>query len=101
MRLQRVPEEDHEIDPALDDGGADLLVAAERAAHEAADPEAELGGQERAGGAGGVEIVLAEGPSVVLCPVEQVRLAVVVRDERDLLAHAHPGSKRIHGISEY
>jgi hypothetical protein len=42
MRLERIPEEDDEVDPALDDGGAHLLVAAERATHEAADAEAQV-----------------------------------------------------------
>jgi hypothetical protein len=34
LRLERIPEKDHEIDATVDDGCADLLVAAERPAQE-------------------------------------------------------------------
>jgi hypothetical protein len=40
--LQRIPEEHEQIDLAFGDAGADLLVAAERAAAEAGDREPEL-----------------------------------------------------------
>src|SRR5581483_2703716 len=42
VRREWVPEEDHEIDPALGDRRADLLVAAERAAEEPRDGQVEL-----------------------------------------------------------
>ena len=99
MRLEGIPEEDHEVDPAFHDRRAHLLVPAERTAHEAADAKIELGGEEGTGGTGGVEIVLAQGSAVVPRPLEQVSLAVVVRDERDLLANAHPGTERLHYVS--
>ena len=66
--------------------GAHLLVAAERAAQEAVDRQAEGVGDQPAGRPGGVELVLGEGAAVEAGPVEQVELAVVVRDERDALA---------------
>ena len=61
VRLERVPEEDHEVDAPFGDRGADLLVAAERAAEEAVHLQAELVGEQRAGGAGRVQLVRARG----------------------------------------
>jgi len=40
LRLERIPEEDHEIDPSFHDARADLLVAAERTAQEPRDRQA-------------------------------------------------------------
>ena len=75
--------------PALGDPGADLLVAAERAAQEARHLQAELAGEQRAGRPGGEQFVPPQGADVVAGPVEQVELAVVVGDQRDPLAAAH------------
>ena len=61
VRLERVPEEDHEVDPALGDRRTHLLIAAERAAQEAVDVQAELVREQPAGRSGGVELVLARG----------------------------------------
>ena len=60
LRLERVPEEDHEVDAPLGDRRADLLVAAERAAEEARDRQAELARDQPAGRAGGEQLVLLE-----------------------------------------
>ena len=49
MRLQRIPQEHQQIDLALGDAGADLLVAAAGAAPEAGDRQPELLLQEAAG----------------------------------------------------
>ena len=50
------------------------------------DPQVEGVLDHAAGGAGGVELVLGQGPAVEPGPLEQVELAVVMRDERDALA---------------
>ena len=97
VRLQRIPEEDHEVDPALSDRRADLLIAAQRPAQEAMHREAELGRELRAGRAGGVQLVLRERAAVVLRPLQHVGLAVVVRDQRELLAAGHRGRRGVHG----
>jgi len=50
MWLQRIPEEHQQIDLALGDAGADLLVTAVRAAPEAGDRQPEILLQEVTGG---------------------------------------------------
>jgi hypothetical protein len=65
---------------------ADLLVAAERAAQESLDRQAELLGEEAAGGAGREQLVLRERAAVEARPGKEVGLAVVVRDQDDPLA---------------
>jgi hypothetical protein len=52
MRLERIPEEDHEVEPPLGDRGADLLIAAERSAQERRDRNVQLTREARAGRAG-------------------------------------------------
>jgi len=52
LGLQRVPEEDQQVDVAVRDPGADLLVAAQRAAEEAGDRQAELVAEQSARGRG-------------------------------------------------
>jgi hypothetical protein len=58
VRLKRVPEEDHKIDPSFRDGSSDLLIAAERPAQEAADRQPELACKKRPRRPGRVELVL-------------------------------------------
>ncbi len=89
LGLQGVPEEHQEVDPALGDRGADLLVTAQRSAEEAVDGQAELGGQQRARRPGCVKLMGAQRLNVEPRPLEHVRLAVVVRDQRDPLATRH------------
>ncbi len=88
LRLERVPEEDQDVDLALRDLGADLLVAAERAALQAGDRQPELVAEQRAGGAGGAEVVLGQQRAVEPGPLREVRLLVVVRDQGDPAARA-------------
>ena len=49
LRLERVPEEDEEVDVARGDHRAELLVAAERPALQLDDPDPELVLEQRAG----------------------------------------------------
>jgi hypothetical protein len=81
LGLERVPEEDQDVDAALGDPGADLLVAADRPTEEPGDRQAELEFQQGTGGSGGVQRVSVQCLQVVLGPAEQVRLLVVVRDQ--------------------
>ena len=83
MRLQRIPEEHHQIDVAFHDLGPDLLVTAQRTTPELLHRQAQLPLQEAARGAGGHQVVLAERIQVEAAPIHQVRLLVVVGDERD------------------
>src|SRR5262249_28795123 len=89
VRLERVPEEDHEADPALGDARSHLLVAAQGSAQEAVHGEPQLRLEPRAGRPGGVELVARQRAAVEARPVQQVELAVVVSDERDALALTH------------
>src|SRR4051812_49684244 len=89
VRLERVPEENDEIDAALGDRRTHLLIATEGAAEEAMDSEAELARELGPGRPGGVQLVLREGATVVARPLEHVGLAVVMRDQRELLAAGH------------
>src|ERR1035438_14162 len=82
MRLERIPQEYQQVDLALGDTGADLLVAAIRAAPEAGDGQAELL-QEVTGGGRGEQVVTGQQAQVVLGPLEHVLLLVVVRDQGD------------------
>ena len=52
LRLQRIPEEDEQVNLPVSDPGADLLVAAEWPALEAGHAQAELIAEQPAGGAG-------------------------------------------------
>src|SRR5918992_2021635 len=57
MWLERIPEEDHEVDLPFDNTRAHLLVPAKRSAAKASDVETELLGQKSPRGAGGEEIM--------------------------------------------
>src|SRR5262249_49611741 len=89
LRLERIPEKDHEIDSALDDRRPDLLVAAQRTAEEPGNRKPDLARQERAGGAGRIQLVSAERATVVARPLHEIGLAVIVRDEGDTLPRRH------------
>ena len=72
MRLERLPEEDHEIDPALNDRRTDLLIATQRAAQKPCDVEAQFARQQRAGRTGGKQRMLGQCVAVVSRPVSEV-----------------------------
>ena len=83
MRLQRVPQEDQDVDLALGEAGADLLVAAVGAAPEAGNGQAKLLGQQMAGRGGCEQVVSVEEIEVVLGPLQHVPFLIVVRDQGD------------------
>ena len=83
MRLQRIPEEDEQVDSPVRDAGTDLLVPAEGAAVEPCHGQVELLAEHPPGGSRRVEPVAGEQVTVELGPFAHVLLAAVVRDERD------------------
>src|SRR5664280_2383319 len=89
LRLERVPEKDHEVDGALRDLRADLQVAAEGAALQLGDRHFQFALEKRAGGAGREQLVTGEQDTVELRPLQQRLLLVVVGDERDPLLRPH------------
>ena len=99
LRLERVPEEDQDVEIALADARSHLLVTAQRSALEACDIEAGARRDQGSGGAGGEQLVLAQHISVELHPLEQVLLPAVVRDQHDLLhvLHLHSGHPNLTG----
>src|ERR1022692_897204 len=89
LRLEGIPEEDQEIDVSIHDLGADLLVPAQRSALELDDVKAQLLFQQRAGGAGGVYLVMRQKVPVEFRPFDQIALFAVVRHQGDLLVLPH------------
>src|SRR6202035_2447843 len=88
--LQRIPEEDQQVDLALGDPGADLLVTTVRAAAEAGNRESELLLQQVTGRGGREQLVTGQQVQVVFRPFEHVALLIVVRDQGD----PSPGGRR-------
>jgi hypothetical protein len=96
LRFEWIPEENEEIDLAIDDLRADLLIPAEGAAFEALDGEFQFLLQYRSRGARGVDLVVGEKVAVELGPFNQVPLLVVVSHERDFLVHPHLDGLVVH-----
>ena len=69
--MQRIPEEDHDVDLALGDTGAELLIAAHGAAHEALDLEIGMLSDQRGGGTGPEQDVTGEGLLMPAHPGQQ------------------------------
>jgi len=98
MRLQPIPEEHQQIDLALGDAGADLLVAAVRAAPEADDRQPELLLQQVTGRGRRGQLVTGQQIQVLLGPLQHVPLPIVVRNQGDpspcgprrVVGHADP-----------
>ena len=57
MRLQRIPEEDHEVEPPFDTSGANLLIPAERPTQEPHHRQSELIREQCATRSGHVQVV--------------------------------------------
>ena len=81
MRLQRIPQEHQQVDLALGDAGADLLVTAVRPAAEAGHRQAELLLEEMTRRGRCEQLVTGQPVEVVLGPLEHVLLLIVVRDQ--------------------
>jgi hypothetical protein len=77
VRLERVPEEDEQVDLPLCDTRTDLLVTAVRPATEADDVQRQLVSQDPSGGGGSEQLVLDKPVPVVAGPLAQVPLLVV------------------------
>src|SRR5688572_17009091 len=89
MGLQRIPEEDDEIDSPLDDARANLLVAPQRPAQEAGHREAQVARDQGSCRPGGAEVMMRERAPVIARPVEQIELAIVMSNECDPLPLRH------------
>jgi hypothetical protein len=87
--LQRVPQEDQEVDDPLRYPRADLLVATQRSALELGDLYAQLSLQHLAGHLRREHVVLVEQVPVVSCPLQQIEFGVVVGHEGHLLPPSH------------
>lgn len=81
LGLERIPEEDEQVELASRDHRPDLLIAAERAALKLDYLEFELALDDRTGGSGGIQIMGRECVAVEPCPLQQIGLFVVVRNE--------------------
>ena len=83
LRLKRIPEENQQVDLAIGDPGADLLVAAEGPAAETGDGQVEFFVKQPPGGTGGIQAVPGQDRAVESGPFGEVLFSAVVRDERD------------------
>lgn len=89
LGFEGVPEEHQQVDPLFGDLCAELLVAAQGPADHALHRQAEVFGQQQAGGAGGHQVMLGERVLVPFGPVQQEYFAVVMGDQGDALARRH------------
>src|SRR5918996_1498908 len=95
MSGQRVPEEDHGMDLAAGDRGADLQVAALRPAGLQLDGQTEMLADEAAGRTGGHEMDTREDLQVRRYQIEEVVLLLVVGDQR------HGGASRARSVPRH
>lgn len=79
LGLERVPEEDREVDSTFHDPRTGLLIAAERAAKESHDLQLKFRREQGASGAGCIQLVRGERVAVVARLIDEVQLAVVMR----------------------
>jgi hypothetical protein len=68
VRLERIPEEDQQVDLALRDLRADLLVASQRPALQHVDGKSDLFFEQPASRAGGKQLVLRQDVPIEACP---------------------------------
>ena len=88
LLLERIPEENQDVDLIFRDARADLLVAAQRAAQHLITVYRALL-QQLAGGASRIENVLAQRDFVKPRPFQQIILLMIMRDQRDALQWFH------------
>ena len=92
LRLERIPEEAQDVDRAIDDPGADLLIPAEGTAAEGRYGETQLVPEETPGVPGRVKGVPSEQVAVERRSVQQIPFLVVVGDQGDALDVGHLAS---------
>ena len=78
--FQRIPEENHKIDFAQRYLGAQLLIAAQRAAFHLVNRDAQFLFDYSAGGSGGVDFVIAQFGFIELDPFQQIGFFIIVCD---------------------
>lgn len=91
LRLKRIPKKDQDINFSLGNCSANLQVAAERPAHKAVYGQIQFVFNQSARGSGAVKMMFFQDIMIVLCPVNQVHFAVIVRYKPDPLFLAHCG----------
>jgi hypothetical protein len=98
-RLERVPEKDQEIDLALRDLRSDLLVTTERSALEFDNLKIEFPLQQSARCSSGKQLVLSQEISIKACPLQQISLLIVMRDNGYLLRSFRRRLSVFHAVS--
>lgn len=94
LRLERIPEEDQDVEPPLRDHRPELQIPTQRPRLEALDWQAELLAQQAAGRARGEKLVLLEKRLVVASPLDDLLLLVIVRHQRDTPTFSKSGHAR-------
>src|SRR5258708_1434299 len=90
VRLEWIPEEDQQLDLALRDLGADLLVASQRPALQLVDGKSDLFLKQLASRAGGKQLVLCQDVPIEACPLQEILLLIIMRHEGDAFLLSHP-----------
>ena len=85
-----IPEEDQQLDLALRDLGADLLVASQRPALQLVDGKSDLFFEQLASRAGGKQLVLRQDVPIEACPLQEILLLIIMRHEGDAFLLSHP-----------
>jgi hypothetical protein len=83
VRLEWIPEEDQQVDLALRDLRADLLVASQRPALQLVDGKSDLFFEQLASRAGGKQLVLRQDVPIEACPLQEILLLIIMRHEGD------------------
>src|SRR5579863_6670389 len=91
LGLQRIPEEDEQVDLPIRDLGADLLIPAEGAAVETGHRQPGLFAEHPPRGCGRVQTMAGPQVTVELRPFEHVLLAAVMCDQRNPPLRPGPG----------
>jgi hypothetical protein len=86
LRLERIPEEDQEVDRAVGDHRPDLEVAAQRPGLQQAHRQVKFALEHDTGRPRGDQVVFGEHASVEPGPFDQVLLLVVVGNQADPFA---------------
>src|SRR3972149_189724 len=79
--LERGPEKDEKINLAIDNRGADLLIAPQRSTLEFGNFETQFLFQYPTGCAGGIDLVVSQERSIIFGPFNQILLLIVVRNK--------------------
>src|SRR5258708_19055091 len=90
VRLKWIPEEDQQLNLALRDLGADLLVASQWPALQLVDGKSDLFLEQLASRAGGKQLMLRQDVPIEACPLQEILLLIIMRHEGDAFLLSHP-----------